>query len=182
MVALNLIYVLTCAPVITIGAATSALTETMNAVRADPDTDMLRTYVGALKADKVRGTVVFWPLCLATVLAVFVSRFWWSVGGTVGVVSSALASLMALYLSASTVHSMLLVASRQAPALRTIRNALLLPAVSPGRALLLVLVPVTEAAMVMAVPPSLVLLLTVGLAIGALLQVVIAAPLYARLS
>ncbi|MBM6979428.1 MAG: DUF624 domain-containing protein [Actinomyces succiniciruminis] len=182
LVALNLIYVVTCIPVLTIGAATSALLETMDAVRTDPDTDMLRTYMAALKSDKIRGTVVFWTLCLPALLALFAISFWWSVGGAAGTIAALAAGLFTLYLAASTAHGMLLVATHTAPARTTIHNSLLLPAAAPGRSLLLVLVPITEIAVAIAVPVSLILILTVGLTIGALIQTAVAAPLYASLS
>lgn len=182
LVALNLVYVITCVPVLTIGAATSALLETMDAVRTDPDTDMLRTYVSALRAEKVRGTAVFWPLCLPAVLATFAVRFWWAVGGTMGMIAALAAGLLAVYLAASTTHGMLLVATHTAPTRTTIRNSLLLPTAAPGRSLLLLLVPITEIAVAIVMPASLILILTVGLAIGALIQTAVAAPLYAGLS
>ncbi|MDU0349348.1 YesL family protein [Actinomyces sp. MRS3W] len=182
LVALNLIHVVACLPVITIGAASAALLETMDAVRQNPDTDMLRTYGHALKTDTLRGSIVFWAIALPAALAAFAVRFWWSTGGAPGAIAAVIAALLALYLAASAVHGLLLVATRDTTASRTIHNALLLPAVVPARSLFLVLVPITEVALAIALPPSLIIILTVGLAVGALLQSAIAAPLYARLS
>ncbi|WP_402466519.1 YesL family protein [Isoptericola aurantiacus] len=166
-VVLNLAYLVACLPVVTIGAATSALYEVTLRYADDERGDLVRGYLVALRTNLWRGTAVLVLLGVPTAMLAFSAVFWFSMDGLVTAVAGALSALAAAATASALIYGFALAAWFDAPVGRTVRNALLLPLVEPARTLGLVLLPVTAACVVVLVPQTLFLVGTIGFSFGA---------------
>ncbi|MGN8244210.1 DUF624 domain-containing protein [Cellulomonas soli] len=166
-VALNVLYLLCCLPVVTIGVATSALYEVTIRYSDDERGRPLKDYLLALRANAVRATLVYLALVVPAAMLLFSGVFWFSSGTAVGTGAGLLAFLAAAYLLTAFLYGMALVAQFAAGVRRTVRNSLLLPAAEPVRTLGIVLVPVTLGAVAIVFPAFVVVLVTVAFSVGA---------------
>lgn len=181
-VVLNILYLLTCLPVITIGAATSALYEVGLRYADHERGNPLRDYCGALLRNARRGTAVLLMLGVPVLMLLFAARFWYSVGNALSLMGVLVAALAALYLFGALLHAFALVAAFDAGVVATVRNALLLPGAEPLRTAGLVLLPLTAVLMSLVIPSTLVLVGTIGCSTGAYLSALLLRPAYHRLS
>lgn len=181
MVVLNLLYLLACVPLVTAGAATSALLEVMlryaDHERGRPLVDFLR----ALRANLLRATAVHLALGVPVLALLFAARFWFTVGGALSLAGTLMAVLMALYLLGALLHGLALVAAVDEPVRATLRNALLLPGGEPLRTAGLVLIPAGMIALALVVPGAGWLLLTIGASAGGYLAALLLRASYRRL-
>ncbi|WP_245806832.1 YesL family protein [Krasilnikoviella flava] len=166
-VVLNVLYLVACLPVVTIGAATSALFEVTLRYADDERGHLVRGFVVALGRNAWRGTAAFAALGLPAAMLVFSGVFWLSLTGVPSAVAGVLALLGACFLLASLLYALALAAWFDAPLRRTLRNALLLPLIEPARTLLLVLIPVGAVCLSLVAPQTLFLGATIGLSFGA---------------
>ncbi|MFC0672604.1 YesL family protein [Brachybacterium hainanense] len=180
LVALNVLFVLSCLPVITLGAAGSALLEVMlrfaDQERGYPATDYLR----ALGRNLVRGTGVLLVLGLPLLALLLAARFWIALDSLISLLASILAMLGAVVVLAALIHALALVAAFRAGVGRTVRNAVLLVGAEPLRSAGLVLIPVTGVSLVLAMPVLGWLAVTIGCAVGAYLMALLLRPVHAR--
>lgn len=181
MVVLNLLYLLACLPIVTAGAATSALFEVMlryaDHERGKPLTDFLR----ALRHNLLRATAVHLALGVPVLALLFAARFWFTVGGPLSLVGALVAALMAVYLLGALLHGLGLVAAFDEGVGRTLRNALLLPGAEPLRTAGLVLIPTTALALALVVPGPAWLVGTIGASVGGYLAALLLHSAYRRL-
>ncbi|ANC32944.1 YesL family protein [Isoptericola dokdonensis] len=168
-VVLNVTYLLTCLPVVTIGAATSALFEVTLRYADDERGDLVRGYLRALRTNLWRGTGVLLALGLPTAMLLFSAVFWFTLDGLLTAVAGALSVLVATYLFAAMLYGFALVAWFDASWRRCLRNALTLPMVEPARTLGLVLLPVGGACLVYVAPITGFVAATIGVSFGAYL-------------
>jgi len=166
-VALNLLYLVLCVPVITIGAATSALYEVTMRYSDDESGHPLKDFLPAFLANFGRATLVMLGLLAPAVLLGYSSVFWFSMPSILGGVAGIVAVLGALYLFAAFLYGMAQVASFRAPVRQTLKSALLLPAAEPVRTLGVLLIPVSLVAFTILFPPFGFIVLTVGFSVGA---------------
>lgn len=166
-VALNVVYVLCCLPVVTAGAATSALLEVTLRYSDDERGRPLPDFFPALRRNFAPATVASLILGLPVVLLVFSAIFWIGQGSVVAGAAGVIAVMAAVYLSAAWLYAMALVARYASPLRQTLRNALLLPGAEPVRTFALLLVPVTVVALAIVFPPVWILVLTIGFSVGA---------------
>jgi len=126
-VALNLLYLLLCLPIVTIGAATSALYEVMIRFSDDERGRPVKDFFPAFLRNFVRATLV--ALCLLTpvVLLAFSSVFWISQDSVLSGVAAAVGIAGAVYLFAAFLYGMAQVAYFQVGVRQTLKNSLLLP-------------------------------------------------------
>lgn len=181
-VVLNVLYLLTCLPVITIGAATSSLYEVALRYADDERGSLLRDYLAALPRNALRGTAVLLLLGVPVLALLFAARFWYSFGSALSLMGMLVAALAALYLLGALLHGLALVAAFDAGIVATVRNALLMPGAEPLRTAGLVLLPVTAVLMALVVPSTLLLVGTIGCSVGAYLGALLLRPIYRRLS
>ncbi|MGC3994878.1 MAG: YesL family protein [Propionicimonas sp.] len=181
-IALNVIYLLCCVPVVTIGVATSALYEVTFRYADEESGNLLKDYFVALKRNLVQASVVFLALAVPLALMVFAAVFWSSLNSTVSWAASALAGLAAAYLFAAILHGMALVASFHNTTRQTLKNAMLLPIVVPLRTLWIVLVPLTCFALMVVVPAFTFIVATLGFSVGAYGTAFLFRPVFRRFS
>ncbi|GAA5202796.1 YesL family protein [Microbacterium jejuense] len=166
-VALNLLYLLLCIPIVTIGAATSALYEVTIRYSDDESGHPLKDFLPAFRANFWRATLVMLCLLAPAVLLGYSSVFWFSMPTILGGVAGIMAVIGAAYLLAAFLYGMAQVAYFRSTVRQTVKNALLLPAAEPVRTLGVLLIPVTLVALTILFPPFGFIVLTVGFSVGA---------------
>lgn len=181
-VVLNLLYLLTCLPIITIGAATSSLYEVALRYADDERGNLLRDYVGTLPRNARRGTAVLLALGVPLLMLLFAARFWYTFGSALSLLGMLVAALAAIYLFAAMLHAFALVAAFKAGVRATLRNAVLMPGAEPLRTAGLVLLPVMTVLLSLVFPSMLVLVGTIGCSVGAYIGALLLRPVYRRLS
>lgn len=181
-VVLNLLYLLTCLPIITIGAATSSLYEVALRYADDERGNLLRDYVGTLPRNARRGTAVLLALGVPMLMLLFAARFWYTFGSALSLLGMLVAALAAIYLFAAMLHAFALVAAFKAGVRATLRNAVLMPGAEPLRTAGLVLLPVMTVLLSLVFPSMLVLVGTIGCSVGAYIGALLLRPVYRRLS
>ncbi|MGN8025336.1 DUF624 domain-containing protein [Microbacterium sp. 22242] len=166
-VALNVMYLVTCLPIVTIGAATSALYEVTIRYSDDESGRPVADYLPAFLRNFRRGSLVALILLLPAAMLAFSSVYWFAspslAGGAAGVVSIAAAA----FLFAAFLQGESLVAVFQDGVRRTLKNALLLTAAEPVRTLGILLIPVTLVCLSILFPMFLVIVGTIGFSVGA---------------
>ncbi len=177
---LNVLFLVTCLPVVTIGAATSSLLEVTYRYADHERGNLVRDYVSALRRNLARGTAVFAALGVPAAMLVFSGVFWLSLTSVVSAVAGLLCLLGAAYLLASLCYGFALVGTHEARLGQTVRNALLLSLAEPLRTMGLVAIPLTGAALLYVWPVSWVFAVTVGFAFGAYLQALVLRGVFAR--
>lgn len=168
-VALNIVYLLCCLPLVTIGAATSALYEVTLRYADEERGYLLKDYFVALKRNFLPATGVFLVLLAPALVLGWVGVFWLAVDSPVSLAAAILAFLGAGYLLAALVFGLALVAAFRNTFRRTVANALLLPMAEPLAALVLLVVPITAVALLVVLPDFLVVVVTIGFSVGSYL-------------
>ena len=179
-VALNVVYLVACLPIVTIGAATAALYEVMIRFSDEESGRPLRDWFAAFRANFGRATLVSLALLLPFLVLAFSGFFWLSLSHVLSGAASALAFIGAVYLLAAFLYGMAQVAYFRNTVRQTIKNALLLPVVEPVRTLGIVLIPVTGIVLTILFPPFVILLLTIGVSIGAYASAFLFRSVFAR--
>lgn len=179
-VLLNLLYLVSCLPLLTAGAATSALLGVTTRYADEERGRLLRDYLRALVADFPRATAAHLILGAPILALLFSARFWLKLDSPLSLVAVLIAGLAALYLLGAWIHAMALVACFRAPFAQTLRNALLLPGAEPLRTAELVLVPAALLALALVVPGAIWVVLTVGASVGGYLMALVLRGIHRR--
>lgn len=166
-VGLNLVYLVTCLPVVTIGAATSALYEVTIRYADDESGHPITDYFPAFGRNFRRASLASLCLLVPVLLLAYSVVFWWLNPGTLGGVAAVVSALGAIYLFIAWIYAMALVAWFDASLRQTLKNALLLPGAEPTRTLLIALIPVALVCITLLFRPFVFILLTVGFSVGA---------------
>ncbi|MEU1971913.1 YesL family protein [Microbacterium sp. NPDC019599] len=179
-VALNVVYVVACLPVVTIGAATAALYEVMIRFADEESGRPLKDWFPAFRANFVRATLVSLWLLPPVVLLAFAGVFWMSNTSMISGAAAIVALIGAAYFLAAFLYGMAQVAYFRNTVRQTVKNALLLPAAEPVRTLGVVAIPVAAVCLAVLFPPVVILLLTIGFTIGAYATALIFRSVFAR--
>lgn len=166
-VALNLIFLLTCIPVLTIGMATSSLFEVTIRYSDEEGGHLIGDYFRALKANWLRGTAMFACFAVPMTVLVFSALFWMFSGSTVSIAAAVVALIGAAYFFAAFLYGCALVGRYDNGLRQTLKNALLLPVAESWRTFVLVVIPATAASLAAAFPPFVIVLATIGFSVGA---------------
>lgn len=166
-VALNLIYLATCVPVVTIGAATAALYEVTFRYADQEKGYLIKGYFQAIRRNALQATAVYLAVAVPLAMLGFSAVFWFSFEAAWSGAAAVVAVLACSYLLAALLYGLALVATHTNSTRQTLKNAFLLPVAEPVRTLWIVLVPVTCAALLVAVPGFGYLLGTIGFSFGA---------------
>ncbi|WP_062518114.1 YesL family protein [Demequina gelatinilytica] len=166
-VGLNLLYLVTCLPVVTIGAATSALLEVTIRYSDDERGRPLPDYLPALRRNLRPGLVAFGALLLPAGLLAFAAIFWLAQQTIPTTVAGFIAIAAGVYVLAAFGYATALIARYRNPLRQMLRNALLLPMAEPLRTAGLMLIPAAMLSLAIVFPPVWILILTVGFSVGA---------------
>lgn len=179
-VALNILYLVLCLPIVTIGAATSALYEVMIRFSDDERGRPLKDFFPSFGRNFGRATVVALCLLPPVVLLAFSGVFWFADGGMLTGAAALLALLGAAYLFVAFLYGMAQVAYFRNGIRQTLKNALLLPAAEPVRTLGILIIPVTVVALTILFPPFVFVVLTIGFSVGAYATAFLFRSVFAR--
>ena len=166
-IVLNVLFVLTCIPVVTIGMATSALFEVTLRYSDEEGGHLVKDYLRALKTDALRGTVVFVCFALPMLVLTFSGLFWAFSGSAVSIAAVVVALIGALYFFAAFLYGTALVGRYESGLRQTLKNAMLLPVAESWRTFVLVIIPVTAASLSAVFPAFLIVIATIGFSVGA---------------
>lgn len=166
-VALNLMYLVSCIPIITIGAATSALFEVTMRYSDDETGRPVADFFPAFARSFRRSTLTSLALLVPIGLLSFSAVFWFSTPHALGAAGGAVAVLAVIFLFGAFLYAMALVARFDDSIRRTLKNALLLTAAEPVRTFGLLIIPASLICISILFPPFLVIIGTVGFSIGA---------------
>lgn len=168
-IALNVIYLLCCIPIVTIGAATAALFEVMWRFADEERGHMIRGYFSALGRNWRAASVLYLATAVPLLLLVFVATFWFTLGIGFSLVAGLVAVLGAVYCALAFLFGCGLISRFSNTIGQTLKNAYLFPVAQPLYALGALLIPLVTVAMMVIFHPLLFLMATVGVAFDAYL-------------
>lgn len=180
MIALNVLYLIMCLPIVTIGAATSALYEVMIRYADDESGRPLKDYFPAFGRNFVRATTLWIALLVPFVLLVIGALFWSGHPHLLAGAAMVVAIIAAAYVFAAFLYAMALTAVYANSFRQTLKNALLLPLAEPVRTLGLVLIPIAIVCITIAVPVFGIVLATIGCSVGAYVSAFLFRRVFAR--
>ncbi|GAA1822243.1 DUF624 domain-containing protein [Agromyces salentinus] len=166
-IALNVIFLVSCVPIVTIGAAVSALDEVTIRYADEERGRPVAGYFPAFGRNFVQATLLMLCLLVPAAALVFSGLFWLFNPEPFVTALAAIAFLAAAYAFAAFLHAMALVAAYRNSFRQTLKNALLLPAAEPIRTLGLLLIPVTIGCLAVIFPPFVLVVATIGCSLGA---------------
>lgn len=121
LVVLNLLWLICCIPVFTIGAATSAMYHTIFLYHSKEDDAILRPFFRGFQANFKQATLLFLPMLVALALVVFDIVYLTSYGKGTAVLF--LLILLALFLTGTIIHMLPLIARFDMNAKALLRTA-----------------------------------------------------------
>ncbi|MCS3841787.1 YesL family protein [Microbacterium sp. AK031] len=167
LIALNVIYLLMCLPIVTAGAATSALYEVMIRYSDDESGRPLKDYFPAFGRNFLRATALWIALLVPFLLLVIGALFWSGHPNVLAGAAMVLAMIAAAYVFATFLYAMALTAVYRNTFRQTLKNALLLPLAEPVRTMGIVLIPIAVVCITIAVPVFGIIIATIGCSVGA---------------
>jgi uncharacterized membrane protein YesL len=168
-IALNVVYLVACVPVITIGAATAALYEVMIRFSDHEQGRPLRDFFPSFVRNFRRASLVWLAFGVPLLALVGSGVFWIGFPSIVGTSAAILSFAAAAYLIVGFLYGAALVAVYQNTVRQTIKNALLLPAAHVLIAVGILIVPAALICVTAAFPLFGVIDVTIGVSVGAYL-------------
>ncbi len=179
-VALNVMYIVACLPVVTIPAATSALYEVTIRYSDDESGRPVADFFPALARSFPRATLLGLSLLVPVAMLAFSTAFWAASPEPLAIGAVIVSAAGAVYLFASFLHAMALVAKFRNSFRQTLKNALLLPAAEPVRTFGILIIPVTVVAVTVLFPVFWIIVLTIAFSVGAYGTAFLFRSVYAR--
>lgn len=179
-IVLNVMYLVSCIPIVTIGAATSALFEVTIRYSDDETGRPVADFIPAFLRNFRRGALTGLALLVPIALLVFSAVFWLSTPSVLGTAGGVVSALAAVFLFTAFLYAMALVATFDDGIRRTLKNAMLLAAAEPARTFGLLMIPVTLVCISILFPPFLVIMGTVGFSVGAYAAAFLFRSVFAR--
>ncbi|MFT4260196.1 DUF624 domain-containing protein [Microbacterium sp.] len=181
-VALNVIYLAACLPVVTIPAATSALYEVTMRYSDDESGHPVKDFFPAFGRNAGRATLL--GLCLAVPMLLLGASavFWAAHPSVLAAAAAVIATIAAVYLFAAFLFAMALTAAYTTAFRQALKNALLLPAAEPVRTFGILLIPVALVCITIVLPMFGVILATIGFSIAAYATAFLFRSVFARRS
>ena len=179
-VALNLLYLALCVPIVTIPAATAALYEVTIRYSDDESGRPLKDYLPAFGRNWRAASLLGLALVPPVLLLVFSAVFWAGSPTVLGGVAMVISILAAVHVFAAFLYAMALTAVYDNPVRATLKNALLLPTAEPVRTIGLLLIPATLVCVTIIFPMFGVILATVGFSVGAYASAFLFRNVFAR--
>lgn len=179
-IALNVIYLVTCIPILTIGVATSALYEVTMRFADDERGNLIRDYFSALRVNFLPATAVYLVLGVPVAVLGFGAAFWSAYDSPVSLAATILAAIAAVYLFISLQWGLAQVAGYTNSIGQTLKNSLLLTGAEMLRSLGILLIPVTMVGLTVIMPVFVWVLATIGFSVGSYLTAFLFRGAFAR--
>lgn len=139
---LNLLYILMCLPIVTIGVATSSLLEVLLRYADDERGYLINDYFQAIKSNWKQATAAFAILIFPIALLIYSSSFWFAGGTLLTSIVAVVSAILAAYFFVVLTLSLALIGRYKNSLKQTLKNAFLLPVADPVRSLGVLLIPV----------------------------------------
>lgn len=166
-IGLNVIYLVCCVPIVTIGAATKALFQVTITFSDHESGNLVKDYFPAFGREFGKSTGLAAATFLPLLLMVYAGVFWATSPAAVAIGAAILAFLGAVYFFAAFCYAMALTACYASGFGRTLKNALLLPAAEPSSTFGIVAIPVVLFAISVVFPAFAFVMATIGFSVGA---------------
>lgn len=163
-IALNVVFLITCIPLFTIGAALEALYRVMMQEARGEYGYLVRPYLREFKEDFFRSTKAYLLLVVLGFVFSFNFFFWRAYGGVFGCVVSVLFGLGGILILLSGLYTFPLLARFEASWVQTLRNSLGIALSHPQKTLLMLLIDVIGCVVGYYLPPMRILFLLFGFA------------------
>lgn len=166
-VLLNLMFLLTCIPIVTIGPALCALYSiTLQEARGE-HSYMIKPYLLAFRENLKKGLLLFLLYFIAGTILLFNLTFWLQLDTLFGNIALVIVTLCTVLYVLSFLYVFALTARFENPLKQTIKNSVLLALANPKQTILLFLIPVVVGGLAYLTPLFRVFLLTFGFAFTA---------------
>lgn len=169
-VVLNLVFLLTCLPVITIGAALTALYSVTEKEADGAYGYMVRTYLREFKKNFTSSTIAFLLLFLSGALLLFNVVFWYSLDSIWGTVVTAVLFLASILWFLTLSYTFPLLARFENSVKQTLQNALCISLCNGKSTLFLLLIDALALFFCLFLPPAKILMVLFGFAFLAYCQ------------
>lgn len=140
IVILNVVFLLTCIPIFTIGAATAAMYDVVFRLDTEREGKLLQTYFRAFRANFRQSTVIWLFLFLFSGATVFNMGYFSQIGGIFGFVLFLAAMLILVILLLIFSYAFPLLSQFSNSTKATVKNALLLAIANLPRSLLILII------------------------------------------
>lgn len=142
-IVLNFLYLLSCLPIFTIGAASSAL-NTVTFHYSDYESGyLIKDYCSYFKKNFKISTLLFFTLLLPLVISTFNCIFWLSMQTILTTIIGIFFILISMYIFIAMLFSFSLTGLYDASYKQTLKNTLLLPLAQPLKSIFLPLIPIS---------------------------------------
>lgn len=179
-IALNLIFILCCLPVITAGPSIAALYQvTMREVRKEHGY-IIRTYFRHFKEMFLQGASTFLFFALLLFVLVYGMAFWFSMGGTVGSLAFMITLILTAFCACAMIYVFPLMARFKNSWGRTIKNAFLMTLSHPGYSALLLILHIFVVSLLYLFPGMKIFMLVIGYSFTAYVNSLLLARLFHR--
>lgn len=163
-IALNLVFVLCCLPLFTIGPALAALYQvTLQEARKEHGA-LIRPFFRHFKEMLVQGIFTFVFFVLLLFVIAYAMTFWHALGGTISIIATVFTVLMATVVFLAFTYVFPLMARFENSFWRTIKNAFLLSIANPKVSMLLLLIQLFAFSILYLFPVAKVFLILIGFA------------------
>ncbi|KAF1299499.1 hypothetical protein BAU15_02325 [Enterococcus sp. JM4C] len=166
-VLLNVIFILTCLPIVTIGAATTALLAVTTKYAEHQDAYLIKDYFSYFKENWRRATAVYFSLGMPILFLFFSSIFWFAFKTILTSIVGLAALFIAGYFLLALLISFSLVGRFDNGLKQTLKNALLLPFDNPVKVIGVLLLPLTIFCLLVLMPGMKILLFVFGFSFAA---------------
>ncbi|MCY7165347.1 YesL family protein [Streptococcus gallolyticus] len=141
-IALNLLFLITCFPIITIGPALSSLFYVTLRYADDKSGYLVKDYLIQLKSDLKNRFLISFIFLLAGALLSFLTLFWFSIQTTIGTIFAVICLALLLLLIVAFIICCALSGRYQNSLRQTLKNSFLLAIASPWHSIIILSIPV----------------------------------------
>lgn len=179
-IALNLLFILCCLPVVTAGPALAALYQvTLQEARREHGY-MIKTYFKSLKEMLLQGIVTFFFFALLLFVLVYGLAFWFSLGGPVGSVAFLITLILTALSTCAMIYVFPLMARFKNSFFRTIKNAFFMALSHPGYSTLFLIFHVFVVSLLYLFPGMKLFMLVIGYSFTAYVNSLLFTRLFRR--
>ncbi|MGM0125455.1 hypothetical protein IGI37_002854 [Enterococcus sp. AZ194] len=166
-VLLNVLFILTCLPIVTIGASVTALLAVTTKYAEHQDAYLIKDYFSYFKQNFKQATAAFFSLGLPMLFLFFSSIFWFAFKTILTSIIGIFALFIAAFFLLSLLLSFSLIGRYKNTLKQTLKNALLLPFDNPVKVIGVLLLPVTIFCLLVLMPGMKLLLFVFGFSFAA---------------
>lgn len=161
-IALNLVYLICCLPIITIGPATAALYQVTLREARQEHGYLIRKFFQHLKEMFVQGILVFFLFAALLFASVYALVFWFALGTPLGTAAFAVTLLLAAVIFCAMIYVFPLMARFQNSFFQTIKNSFLFALSNPLYSFALILIQLLIVSLLYLFPVMKVFMIAIG--------------------